>query len=231
MTSAGEAEPITRFIAKLQEEFREDVAGGAQTPLERRKLRTILTECGKKASSKALAEIDTRLAEAKIYTDPKLTDPGLRRADWIWLSTGPFPPDSALFPKEKDMQRFVQACLGTSKFRNLHLFKAGGYPSGREFRLPDGRRIDLLCEERTRTGRGALVVIELKREHERGTVEQVMGYIDEIRKMFPNREIRALIVSGREEKVAAMRLGQVTGYDIRWLCYHVNFEEFARSAQ
>ena len=46
-----------------------------------------------------------------------------------------------------------------------------------------------------------------------------------------NREVRALIVSGREQKVAAMRLGQVTGYDIRWLCYHVNFEEFARSAQ
>ena len=165
-----------------------------------------------------------------MYTEPRLADPGLRLDDWVWLSTGPFPPDSALFPRESDLQRFVQACLGSGVFRTLELFKAKGHASGREFRLPDGRRIDLLCQERAKAGNGALVVIELKREHERGTVEQVMSYVDALKLLYPSRVVRALIVSGREDQVASVRLGQISGYDIRWLCYHVTFTDLARSS-
>jgi hypothetical protein len=227
MTPSVETDPITRFIANMKEALREAGARGARLPLERRKLRTILSECGKRASARALTEIEMRLTAEGINTEPKLGDPGLRRDDWVFLSTGPIPPDSALFPREKDLQRFVQACLGSSTFRNLELFKG---KEGREYRLPDGRRIDLLCQERTRTGTGALVVIELKREHERGTVEQVMGYIDALSERFPKRTVKAIIVSGREDLVASMRLRQVTGYDIRWLCYHVTFDDVAKSS-
>ena len=140
------------------------------------------------------------------------------------------PARFSLFPRETDLQRFVQACLGSGAFRNLELCKLKGHSSGREFRLPDGRRIDLLCQERSKSGTGALVVIEMKREHERGTVEQVMSYIDALRQLYPSRAVRAIIVSGREDQVASVRLTQVTGYDIKWLCYEVTFNELSKSS-
>jgi hypothetical protein len=230
VVAPGDVDAVDSFIAGMKQAFHEHEQRGLKPPLERRKLRTILNGCGKRGSPSFLVRVDTRLMEAGIYTEPRVTDSGLRLDDWVLLSTGPFPPDSTLFPRESDLQRFVQACLGSGVFRNLELYRGRGNGSGREFRLPSGQRIDLLCQERTRTGHGALVVIELKREHERGTVDQVMGYIDELKKLFPARAVKSIIVSGREDQVASVRLRQVTGYDIRWLCYQVRFDELARSA-
>jgi len=107
-------------------------------------------------------------------------------------------------------------------FRNLELFRSKRV-SGREFRLPNGRRIDLLCQERARYGFGALVAIELKREHERGIAEQMIGYLDSLKEIFPDREVRGIIISGREDAVAATVLQGVSKYEISWLCYEVKF--------
>ena len=216
---------LAAFIEEIGRALREARDTGLDPPIERRKLRTILTECRRRGSPRALEEIDRGLTQAGIYTAPRLPDDGLRLNDWVWFSTGPIPPDSAFFPREADLQKFVQACLGSGPFRNLEAARAEGGRSGREFRLPDGRRIDLLCEERRKSGTGALVVIEFKRKHERGTVEQVMEYIDALRQRHPTRAVRGLIVSGREDRVASARLHDVTGYDIRWLCYEVAFRE------
>lgn len=202
---------------------------GARPPLERRKLRTVTAQCGQRANARFLEGLGGRLAEAGIYTEPKLGDLALRLDDWVLFSTGPFPPDSAFFPKERDLQRFVESCLGTGNFRNLELLRLPGRITGREFRLPSGHRIDLLCQERTRHGPGALVAIELKREHERGTVEQMVGYLDALRQLYPERPVRGLIISGREDQVAAGMLKQYSAYQIDWLCYQVEFQKIASS--
>lgn len=57
-----------------------------------------------------------------------------------------------------------------------------------------------------------------------------MDYIDELKRLYPSRPVRALIVSGREDQVAATRLTQISGYDIRWLCYHVQFQQMSATA-
>ena len=90
--------------------------------------------------------MEVHLNESQIYCEPALTDSGLRLDDWVLFSTGPFPPDVAFFPRERDLLRFVEASLGTGAFRNLERLRLGGR-SGREFRLSDGRKIDLLCQE------------------------------------------------------------------------------------
>lgn len=216
---------IDRFIASMHAELSETAARGARPPIERRKLRTIASACGKRASATFLAVLQDRLNKSSIYTDPPLTDSGLRLDDWVLFSTGTFPAAEAFFSKESDLQRFVEACLGTSVFRNLEPFKPDGRRSCREFRLPDGRRIDLLCQERTRSGKGALVAIELKREHQRGTVDQIVEYLDALKQLYPARTVKGLIVSGRESQVAAKRLESIAGYDIRWFCYDVKFEK------
>ena len=218
---------VDRFIASMDTELREATALGANPPIERRKLRTIATACGKRASAPFLASLQDRLNQSSMYTEPPLIDPGLRLDDWVLFSTGPFPAAAAFFSKESDLQRFVEACLGTSVFRNLEPFKPDGRRSCREFRLPDGRRIDLLCQERTKSGKGALVAIELKREQQRGTVQQVVEYLDALKQLYPTRTVKGLIVSGREDQVAATMLKSIVGYDIQWFCYDVSFRKLS----
>jgi hypothetical protein len=167
---------------------------------------------------------------SRVSTRSRLIDPGLRLDDWVLFSTGPFPAASAFFSRESDLQRFVEACLGSSVFRNLEPFKPDGRRSCREFRLPDGRRIDLLCQERTKSGKGALVAIELKREQQRGTVQQLVEYLDALKRMFPSRTVKGVIISGREDQVAATMLKSVVGYDIQWFCYDVSFKKLLPSS-
>jgi len=227
MPLTATAGPIPAFIESMGAALAEDAARGMTPPIERRKLRTITAECRRRGSAHFFETLDLRLREAGIYTDPPLVDSGLRLDDWVLFSTGPFPPDSSFFPKEKDLKRFVEACLGSGVFRNLELCKLPGRQSGREFRLPDGRKIDLLCQERTRSGNGALVAIELKCEHERGTVEQLISYLDALKDIYPSRDVKGIIISGRENQVASAVLRNMTGYDIKWFCYQVTFNRLA----
>jgi len=215
---------IAGFIECMQASLRDDEDRGIKPPIERRKLRTVLEECGQRSSLRFLERLHDRFSQEGIYTEPPLVDSGLRLDDWLLFSSGPFPPDALVFATEKDLQRFVEACLGSGVFRNLELYRVRGDHSGREYPLSNGQRIDLLCQERTKSGFGALVVIELKREHERGTIDQVIGYLDALKNRFPTRAVRSMIVSGREDQVAAALLKEVTGYDIQWYCYQVNFE-------
>lgn len=222
---------VGRFIAGMDTELRESAARGAVPPIERRKLRTIASACGKRASAPFLASLQDRLNHASIYTEPPLIDSGLRLDDWVLFSTGPFPAAAAFFSKESDLQRFVEASLGSSVFRNLEPFKPDGRRSCREFRLPDGRRIDLLCQERGKSGKGALVAIELKREQQRGTVQQMVEYLDALKQLYPLRTAKGLIITGREDQVSATLLKGIVGYDIQWFCYDVSFKELLPSSQ
>lgn len=228
--TGSNADSISACIEDLQAALRERQAGGQTLPVVRRKLRTLLADCGKRGTPGALADILHRFNQAGLYCEPSLTDEGLRLGHWVSLSTGPFPADSVFFPREADLRKFVAACLGSGVFRNLVPFKPKGRSDGTEYGLPDGSRIHLLCQERTKTGFGALVAIEFKRQHERGAVEQLAGYIDLLRARFPERTVKGIIVTGREDQVAAARLPQAgKGYDIRWVCYEVAFEELTKS--
>jgi len=213
---------MAAFIDDMKAALGENAAAGQSPPVERRLLSTITKECGSRASEKFREQLERRLSESGIYTDPPLTDVGLRLKDWVRFSTESFAPDALLFSSEKHLQKFVESCLGSGVFRNLRLYKGDRGP-GREFRLPDGGKIDLLCEEITRSGPGALVAIELKREQQRGTLEQVVGYLDDLKLLFPGRSVRGIIVSGREDEVAASMLRTVTSHRIDWYCYHVKF--------
>lgn len=68
------------------------------------------------------------------------------------------------------------------------------------------------------------MAIELKREHERGTIEQMISYLDALQQLHPDRSVKGVIISGREDKVAASLLSGVTNHDIRWYCYDVSFQ-------
>ena len=114
-SSSTQVDLMNRFIAGIRAALREDEASGAKPPIERRKLKTISAACEQgKTTTKFLSQLDVFLKGAGIYTDPPLLDSSLKLDDWIHFSTGPFPPDSAFFPNERNLQSFVQACLGSA---------------------------------------------------------------------------------------------------------------------
>lgn len=225
------SERLDRFVRSMQEALSEHGADNTGMPVERRRLSTVLAECGVRATTAALARIGNSLAEVGVYSEPPLSGDGLRRDDWILFSTGPLPPDSLLFAREADLARFFEACLGSGPFRLLRPYKEGRKNRSREFRLPSGNRIDLLCEESRRSGKGGLVAVELKRERQRGTIEQMVEYLDELRKLFPDREVRGLIITGREDRVGAALIHEAAGHAIDWFCYRVEFEKVASGGE
>lgn len=229
MPKATATDPVMAFIEQMRIDLFDDEDEGMIPPIEKRKLRTVLAACKHKGTKVFLNRLEGQLEKAGIYTETRLSDSGLLLDDWVLFSTGPFPPDSWFFPREDDLRRFVEACLGKGKFRNLHICRFPGHKSGREYQLGDGRKIDLLCEERTKKGPGALVAIELKREHELGTVTQLIGYMDALRQLYPSRDVKGIIISGREERAESMVLRTVAGYDIEWFCYQVKFDRVPTS--
>ena len=229
---AKSSDRLNQFVERMTAALAEDTAQGMRPPIEKRRLGTVVSECGSRTSAAFLARLEDHLSAAGLCTEPPLDASALRRDDWIRFSTQPFPPDELLFPRERDLQRFVQACLGTGHFRDLRLYQEGRRTLGREFRLPDGRRIDLLCETRGISGHGDLVAIELKRGHQKGTVEQITGYIDALRERFPGRGVRGMIIAGHEETLSFSSLdgARAAGYDIQWYCYRVEFRPFHPTA-
>jgi hypothetical protein len=186
-----ESQPIERFVSGIFAAFAEAKAEGAENPVVVRKLRTILRECGFKAARRTVLQaLQEAFGGHGLYTEPELTERGVRVDDRIHLAAGPFPPDALFFRREKDLQRFVDANIGTGVLRHLRR------PS-MEYQLPSKHRIDLLCEERLPNGSSALVAIELKREEStREVAVQLIDYIDELRRLNPGREVRGVLSRG-----------------------------------
>ena len=194
------ADLMAQFVERIDTNIRNDKAAAPKQSIKRRKLRTVTHECGfKKASLPFLARLRQQVAQAGLFTDPSLVDPALNPEDWVRFSREPFPSKPLVFRKEEHLQQLVLASLGQGVFRNLKPFRSPGNQSGMEYGLPNGRRIDLLCREKTKHRAGTLVAIELKRHNPPDTVDQLVGYLDALKKRFPEREVRGIIISSSED--------------------------------
>ena len=172
-----------------------------------------------------LQRLRQQVAQAGLFTEPSLLDPGLNPEDWVRFSREPFPAEPLVFAKEVHLQSLVLSSLGQGVFRNLKPFKSPGNPSGVEYQLPDDRRIDLLCQEKTKHRAGTLVAIELKRHNPPDTVDQLVSYLDALKKRFPKRAVRGMIISSSEDPATTVSLEGAGGHDIEWYRYRVEFEQ------
>lgn len=196
----------------------------------RRKFRSIVSLAGTRATRRVISDLQDVMGQEGVFANPPI-DGDLPSLDsWIELSLEPASDEPALFAREKDLVTFVEHTLGVGVFRSLVPFTHGTTGSAREYRLPDDRRIDLLCEERTFRGRGALVAIELKRAHDRGAVEQMIGYLKALQHLFPTRPVRGIIVAGRADETACEMLRAITEFQIDLVVYEVRFSPFTASS-
>ncbi len=221
------ADKVSAFVQHIADELRRSSAKGVDRPVERRKVRTITEECGyKKASQALLDRLTGEVERAGLYTLPGLGAPGLRPDDWVRFSTQPLAEHHAFFPSEKALCEFVK--LGIQErvgiFRDLKLVPTGRN-RGTEVGLPSGKRVDILCEERTRSGKGALVAIELSREKDRGVATQLIEYMDELRRLNNGREVKGMIIEGGEAGLLPSIIEPSQAKHVTWHVYDVSFRE------
>lgn len=187
----------------------------------RYKARTVCRVCGvKRMHAPLLGRLAQLLSNAKIHTQPTVTDPALRADDWIHFARVRFGKSPLLAHYERTIEALLVDGIGRADgLRDLRLLQE-------QYRLANGRVIDLLCEEVRRDGRGKLVAIEVKRAHDERVVEQVVSYVRELQRdpVAEGREVRAMIVTGLDDPVGRKMLDDLSDVEIGWYRYHVSVE-------
>jgi Endonuclease NucS len=216
---------IKTFVAELLEELpapKDDIGFASVELIRRRKLSTLAEACGSRiVPAELLREMEREFAIAHVYTHRPLTSPALGRDDYVQLCRRPFAPDELFFSNEQMLKEYLVAGIGHfGPFRDLEREE-------REFVLPSRRRIDILCRERRKDGKGALVAIELKKSQQAdGVVTQMIRYLEELAShaLAKDRKVRGIIVSGRADDIEARLLSSEQRFPIEWYCYRVTLE-------
>lgn len=132
-------DPIAKCIRGLQEALRNNSAQGQPPPVERRKLRTLVSECGKKTRHACSTRTDRRalpggwpllrLSRFRFQPQARLMTSGSPQLARL-------PPDAMLFPREADLRKFGRvssSAQGPSELEPLKGQSKGlgfGYPTG-----------------------------------------------------------------------------------------------------
>lgn len=70
-----------------------------------------------------------------------------------------------------------------------------------------------------------MVAFELKRESQRGAVEQLVGYLSSLEECYPGRSVSGVIISGATDPVALEALDRWKNrFRLTWYRYSVAFE-------
>ena len=192
------------------------------------RLRVVLQKAGySRMHPNILERLRTALDQAGIDTFPRLDDPGLDRDTRIYFFRSPMPaglaPSRALFDTERQLEDFlVNNFAALPVFRGLRL-------RGRQYALGQGRRIDLLCEEK-RGGR--LVGVELKHHGpDNGLVTQMHRYMTDLTRLANNegRHVgaRGIVITGRPDPDVAADLRTLCsrhGYEVDWRLYRATLK-------
>ena len=191
--------------------------------IRKKRLSKLAEACGSRiVHAELLRDLEHELKVAGVYTHRPVSSPALGRNDWVQLSRLKFAPDELFFDNEQLLKEFLLAGIGRFGFlRDLEREE-------QEFVLPSHRRIDILCRERRRGGRGDLVAIELKKAKQAdGVVTQVVRYLEELaaHPLAKDRKVRGIIVSGQADDVEAGMLAAERRFRIEWYCYRVSLEK------
>lgn len=196
----------------------------------RRQLSTIADECGSKVTPKFVEALSASLRLNGLHAASPLTFNAVRRSDTVLLSRTPPPERSAVFMNEADLARFVLANLGKGPFAGLEPYKPAGRKSASEYRLSNGKRVDLLCRERNPPDTGAVVAIEFKKQDAAEALMQILEYLDLLRQEFKGRPVRGIIISANAEEAARVLAHAKPNSNITWLTYDVKFPKVTPKA-
>lgn len=193
------------------------------------RLDVIIRRAGAQRRSKPLlARLDQAFTAAGIKTDPRLTDPGLKADERVFIFDadytfeGPPPTRQLLFPNEQTLQSFIWANRDKlDEFRDLGLkgFKQQAV-------LDSGRRVDLLCH---RSAPKQLVAIELKvGKPDDRAAGQLLQYLDDLNEHAARHgfdSARLLVIAGQPAKSVRKRVESYAasrGLTVTFLLYSLH---------
>lgn len=192
------------------------------------KARTVSRACGaKKMHAGLLKRLATRLERATIYSEPSVADRAVCANDWIRFARVPIRKSKWLPRSERALEALMVDGIGrTDGLRDLRLIQ-------RQYRLGNGRVVDLLCEEVRRNRKGALVAIELKRSQDEGVVRQVVSYLRELKRnpIALGRDVRAMIVTGLDDPVGCKLVEDLSDVQIGWFQYRLSVKPLTSSGK
>ncbi len=193
----------------------------------RAKLKTVLKECGwARTSATNCKRIQKALVAAGIYPEPILDAEGVQFEDWIYSSQVKPKPykrknySKWAFASEETLRRFL-----LSNFDRIKQFKRLKKPQ-REYKLPSGRRVDILCRERKSND---YVVIEIKKDN-KDPIGQLLLYLREVNEKLAKAEdppvkVRGMVISGQPNRAFKKALGEeLGGYAVAWHVYRVQMK-------
>ncbi|MBA3231796.1 MAG: DUF91 domain-containing protein [Acidobacteria bacterium] len=150
-------------------------------------------QCGRiRLTSGFLAELETALHRAGIHTDRLLNARSTKQADWVRFSATAFAPSEVEFGCEKQLVNLVVDSVGkVPPLNHLRIVR-------REYALPSGRRIDLVCQEIARSNNGDIVAVEFKKGRANAAVvEQLAYYLEELQstRIANGRAVRGILLA------------------------------------
>jgi hypothetical protein len=174
--------------------FIDDLTGSlASRTVVRRRMAVVGRQCGRaRLTSGFLAELETALHRAGIHTDRLLNARSTRQTDWVRFSAAAFSPSEVVFGCEKQLVDLVVNSVGkVPPLNDLRIVR-------REYALPSGRRIDLVCEQIARSNNGDIVAVEFKKGRAgAAAVEQLGNYLDELQstRLASGRAVRGILLA------------------------------------
>lgn len=86
--------------------------------------------------------------------------------------------------------------------KNLQAFEPGLKCKKHQYPLKSGKIVDILCEDST----GNIVAIAVKKQDSTGVLQQLLDYMRELRKEFPEKKVRGIIMSNSYDYMLASTL-------------------------
>jgi hypothetical protein len=169
-------------------------------------------------------ELGAALRRSRIHCRPALVS-GLGSDVRVQFSRVKFPANAIEFPYEDALRTVISKAIGSyGPLEPLRLIK-------QEYRLSTGRRLDLLCKVAHGEGRGDLVIVELKPRVDQRTAEQVVTYLEDLRRedIARGRGVRAIVITGKDDP-AGVRLIQTNGLRVDWYQYEVGLRSLSQES-
>ena len=163
----------------------------------------------------ALESLATALAAAKVYVSPDLRTPGLSRDASVTFSAAKRAPRVIASAREDHLRGMIEAQLGKGELQHL-------VRPRREYELADRRRVDIVCDDLRERSKRGITAIELKTGKSGTAAQQLVRYMEQLRKQHPDRTIRGVLISQDIDDATLMFLRNIGTFQVD--CYRCSIE-------
>lgn len=165
------------------------------------------------------AHLTTQL-QNKVYTPEQAADFAMER--WnidvdvesikAYMNDEPDP----LMPQSKypDVQQFPETVISSALARDLEAIGKDLDLVKHQYGLESGNRIDILCKDKV----GRYVVVEVKKSATKSVLDQLLGYMVELKEQHPEKEVKGIVMTNSYDADLdrKIRLLKGSGIELRY---------------